>query len=129
MRYATRRIAPLSGLDGVILADYGKGMLTESFTRPLLGGFVDAGVPVAVDPKGNFSRYRGASLLKPNGTETRESVESRTPEVPTAESLSRQISSSAGGHPDRRDRGSPGHGRPRSGPAGNPRANACARGL
>ena len=56
-------------LDGAILADYGKGLFTPSFTRALIRRLVKEKVPVAVDPKGELSIYRGASLLKPNGFE------------------------------------------------------------
>ena len=86
----------LRDLDGVILADYGKGVLTGSFTRALLKGFAEAGVPVAVDPKGDFSRYRGVSLLKPNGNEARGIVESPTAEASGPESLAQQIRKEVG---------------------------------
>ena len=58
--------AELPGVDGVILEDYGKGILTPGLVRQVLRRAAAAGVPVAVDPKGELGSYRGASLLKPN---------------------------------------------------------------
>ncbi len=58
--------AELPGVDGVILEDYGKGILTPALVRQVMRRAVAAGVPVAVDPKGELGSYRGASLLKPN---------------------------------------------------------------
>lgn len=51
----------------VAVSDYGKGFLT----RPLLSRAIDLcrihKVPILIDPKGSdFSKYRGASILKPN---------------------------------------------------------------
>ncbi len=56
----------LSRVDGVILQDYGKGVLTPELLRPAMGLFQAAGVPVAVDPKHQLEGFRGATLVKPN---------------------------------------------------------------
>jgi D-beta-D-heptose 7-phosphate kinase/D-beta-D-heptose 1-phosphate adenosyltransferase len=61
--------AALPSVDGVILEDYGKGLLTPPVVRRLMRRFRAAGVPVAVDPKGHLDGYRGASLVKPNQRE------------------------------------------------------------
>lgn len=58
--------------DGAIFADYGKGVFSRFFCGQLIRDLVAAGVPVAVDPKGKFSVYRGASLVKPNWAEARD---------------------------------------------------------
>ena len=51
--------------DLVVLSDYAKGALDEC--APLIAAARAAGKPVLVDPKGrDWSRYAGATLLKPN---------------------------------------------------------------
>lgn len=57
----------------VVCSDYGKGSLAHIQT--LIAQARSAGRAVLVDPKGHdFSRYRGATLLKPNAAEMRELV-------------------------------------------------------
>jgi D-beta-D-heptose 7-phosphate kinase/D-beta-D-heptose 1-phosphate adenosyltransferase len=68
---ASRRLlravdAALPGIRGVILEDYGKGMLPARVLRGAMRRFSEAGVPVAVDPKTSVAPYRGADLFKPN---------------------------------------------------------------
>jgi D-glycero-beta-D-manno-heptose-7-phosphate kinase len=63
----------VSDADVVILSDYGKGALSN--IRTMMDIARDAGRPVLVDPKGDdYSRYAGATLLKPNQGELREVV-------------------------------------------------------
>jgi D-beta-D-heptose 7-phosphate kinase/D-beta-D-heptose 1-phosphate adenosyltransferase len=52
--------------DGVVLEDYGKGLLSPRLLRAAMRRFEAAGVPVSVDPKADLAAYRGASLVKPN---------------------------------------------------------------
>jgi D-beta-D-heptose 7-phosphate kinase/D-beta-D-heptose 1-phosphate adenosyltransferase len=60
--------AALGDADVVILSDYGKGSLNRVET--LIATARAAGKRVLVDPKGgDFSRYRGASVITPNLTE------------------------------------------------------------
>ncbi len=56
----------LAACDGVVLEDYGKGVLSKSVVARAMRRFRSAGVPVVVDPKTNVSAFRGAALLKPN---------------------------------------------------------------
>jgi D-beta-D-heptose 7-phosphate kinase/D-beta-D-heptose 1-phosphate adenosyltransferase len=58
--------AVIGRVDGVILEDYGKGLLTPALVRRSMKRFQAAGLPVAVDPKGHLDAYRGAALVKPN---------------------------------------------------------------
>lgn len=58
--------------DGAILEDYGKGLFTASTIRKLMGVLGAAKVPTAVDPKGEITPFKGASLLKPNLKEAEE---------------------------------------------------------
>ncbi|MEZ5963798.1 MAG: D-glycero-beta-D-manno-heptose 1-phosphate adenylyltransferase [Planctomycetota bacterium] len=55
---------------GVLLSDYGKGVLTRDVIRAAVEAGRAAGVPVVVDPKGrDYSIYRGVDLLTPNREE------------------------------------------------------------
>lgn len=65
-RLVARVAEGLGDIDGVILEDYGKGMLTPSAIRRVMASCVRAKVPVAVDPKLELRAFKGASLLKPN---------------------------------------------------------------
>lgn len=57
----------LEGVEVIAISDYGKGFLTPYFLQKLIES---AKVPVIVDPKGmDFSRYNGATLIKPNVSE------------------------------------------------------------
>lgn len=59
--------------DVVVLSDYGKGALAD--IRDMMDIARSEGKPVLVDPKGDdYSRYAGATLLKPNRSELREVV-------------------------------------------------------
>ncbi|MFO1187964.1 MAG: D-glycero-beta-D-manno-heptose-7-phosphate kinase [Alphaproteobacteria bacterium] len=56
--------------DLLVLSDYAKGVLTERIVKEAIAAARAAGKPVLVDPKSQeFSRYKGASLLKPNARE------------------------------------------------------------
>jgi len=56
--------------DVVILSDYGKGVLTDSFSQAIIKLANLKNVKVLVDPKGSdFSKYKGAYLLTPNKKE------------------------------------------------------------
>ncbi len=59
----------------VILSDYGKGIMTQTAIRALIDAAAKAKVPILVDPQGgDFSRYRGATILKPNLAELEEAT-------------------------------------------------------
>ena len=54
-------------VDAVILSDYRKGLLGETFCRTVGRIARERGIPVFIDPKGtNWERYRGASVVTPN---------------------------------------------------------------
>jgi D-beta-D-heptose 7-phosphate kinase/D-beta-D-heptose 1-phosphate adenosyltransferase len=60
----------IDGFDAVVLSDYGKGVLSEYFTKELIRICKSRGIKVLVDPKGsNYSKYKGAYLLTPNKKE------------------------------------------------------------
>ncbi len=54
----------------IAISDYGKGFLTPSLLNRLIQEAKKREIPVIVDPKGiDFSKYKGATLLKPNLSE------------------------------------------------------------
>jgi len=60
-----RAIAPR--VRGVVIEDYGKGLLTPALIARALGVFEEQGVRVFVDPKNPpWDVFRGVELLKPN---------------------------------------------------------------
>ncbi|MGN0032509.1 MAG: bifunctional heptose 7-phosphate kinase/heptose 1-phosphate adenyltransferase [Candidatus Limimorpha sp.] len=62
-------------IDGIILQDYNKGVLTESLIRHTIAIANKKGIPVGVDPKrNNFLAYQNSTLFKPNLKELREGV-------------------------------------------------------
>jgi D-beta-D-heptose 7-phosphate kinase/D-beta-D-heptose 1-phosphate adenosyltransferase len=57
----------IKNCDGVILSDYGKGLLTKGMIRNTIRTARDAKKFVMVDPKiKNFFFYRGATVVTPN---------------------------------------------------------------
>lgn len=65
------RIAPiLSEVDGIIIEDYGKGLITPELVAGLLKAAEDHEVTITVDPKpGNPIEWRGVTTVKPNRSE------------------------------------------------------------
>lgn len=60
----------LREVDGLVLSDYAKGVLSGGLCQRLIQAARARAKPVWVDPKGqDFSRYRGASLITPNRAE------------------------------------------------------------
>lgn len=57
-------------VEAIAISDYKKGMLTESLLSFLIEFGMKNVIPVIVDPKGDdFTKYRGATLIKPNLSE------------------------------------------------------------
>jgi D-beta-D-heptose 7-phosphate kinase/D-beta-D-heptose 1-phosphate adenosyltransferase len=56
----------------VLISDYGKGVCTPALLSTVIAAGREAGVPVLVDPMrtDNYRHYRGATVLKPNRSET-----------------------------------------------------------
>jgi D-beta-D-heptose 7-phosphate kinase/D-beta-D-heptose 1-phosphate adenosyltransferase len=62
----------ISGVDAVILEDYGKGVITQDVIDAVLGAAAEQSIPVAFDPKNNRElRCHGISLATPNLKEAR----------------------------------------------------------
>lgn len=63
------------GIDTILLSDYAKGVLTNSFTQKIITLAKSYGIRVIVDPKGkDYSKYRGASAITPNKKEASEAT-------------------------------------------------------
>lgn len=58
------------GVKVIAISDYGKGFLSDSLLAALIDLATKANIPVIADPKGiNFTKYSGATVLKPNLSE------------------------------------------------------------
>lgn len=56
--------------DILIVSDYGRGVVTRDLVQAAIALAREAGKPVSVDPRGHdYSRYDGASIIKPNAGE------------------------------------------------------------
>lgn len=56
----------------VAVSDYGKGLLTPALLQEIISLCKQHDKPIVIDPKGkDFTRYRGATLIKPNLKEAR----------------------------------------------------------
>jgi D-beta-D-heptose 7-phosphate kinase / D-beta-D-heptose 1-phosphate adenosyltransferase len=65
----------LEGIDLVAVSDYGKGALSPRLLQELIGRARSYSIPTIVDPKGrDFSRYAGATVIKPNQGEAYEAA-------------------------------------------------------
>lgn len=61
----------LEGIKVLSISDYGKGFLTPTLLQALIQAARARSIQVVVDPKGSdFSRYTGATIVKPNLGET-----------------------------------------------------------
>ncbi|TYB30966.1 MAG: D-glycero-beta-D-manno-heptose-7-phosphate kinase [Candidatus Mcinerneyibacterium aminivorans] len=59
-----------SSVNGVIIEDYGKGVITRSLVKKVVKIFKKHKIPIAVDPKENhFDLYKGVSIITPNQKE------------------------------------------------------------
>ncbi len=66
--YIKKRIK--EGLDGIVLSDYCKGMVTAELVRDIVPLARRNGIIVSVDPKvSHFGMYRGVTILTPNTNE------------------------------------------------------------
>jgi rfaE bifunctional protein kinase chain/domain len=81
------RLDALGPFGGVILSDYGKGLLTDDVLAAVIRSVRRRGGVVVVDPKqGDYSQYRGVTSLTPN---QREAEAATAINVRGAEDLSR----------------------------------------
>jgi D-beta-D-heptose 7-phosphate kinase/D-beta-D-heptose 1-phosphate adenosyltransferase len=78
--------AALARADGVILSDYGKGVVTAGVAAHVISRTLAAGKVVCVDPKENhFDLYAGATSVTPNHHEAAAAAGIREADDPTLE--------------------------------------------
>jgi rfaE bifunctional protein kinase chain/domain len=67
----TRKVSDYAAkVDLILLSDYAKGVLTETFLQRAISFAKELNKPVLVDPKGlDFKKYCGATLITPNRLE------------------------------------------------------------
>lgn len=69
-------------MDGVIIQDYGKGMLSSELIGKITDICIELGIPTLTDPKDkDFSKYAGSTWIKPNLSEFKASLNIPQPEV------------------------------------------------
>ena len=69
-RLSAAMLRSLDSAKGVLLSDYGKGVLKGTLCKTAISGAFQRGLPVFVDPKGrDWERYRGATCVTPNEAE------------------------------------------------------------
>ena len=68
-------IANKENIDGIILQDYNKGVLTERLIKEVISIANERNIPIGVDPKKkNFLAYQNATFFKPNLKELKEGI-------------------------------------------------------
>ncbi|MFA5498213.1 MAG: D-glycero-beta-D-manno-heptose-7-phosphate kinase [Candidatus Cloacimonadia bacterium] len=66
----------VNSLDGIILEDYDKGVLTASLITKIIDLANSKRIPITVDPKyKNFFDYKGVTIFKPNFIELKKNME------------------------------------------------------
>jgi D-beta-D-heptose 7-phosphate kinase/D-beta-D-heptose 1-phosphate adenosyltransferase len=65
----------IRSLEGVIIQDYNKGVVTRDLIHSVVAAANEHGKPVTVDPKfNNFFEYKNVTVFKPNRREVEEAV-------------------------------------------------------
>ena len=68
-------LSVVEDLDGIILQDYGKGLLSRSLVERILEVSKERDIPILTDPKDkDFSKYSGSDWVKPNFLEFKDSL-------------------------------------------------------
>ena len=68
-------ITSKENIDGIILQDYNKGVLTEKLIKEVISIANKKNIPIGVDPKKkNFLAYQNATFFKPNLKELKEGI-------------------------------------------------------
>lgn len=79
-------------LQGIIIEDYNKGVVTPEVIRELVAIAKKYSVPVTVDPKfNNFLEFKGVTVFKPNRREVEEVLGGRLNETGPVEEAGRKL--------------------------------------
>ena len=82
----------ISSLDGIILEDYNKGVLSKGLISSIIQLAKDHNKTITVDPKfNNFFDYQGVSVFKPNRKEAEEALGRRLQTLPDMEAAAREL--------------------------------------
>ena len=82
----------ITSLDGIILEDYNKGVLTKELIKSIIKLAKDHKKTITVDPKfNNFFDYQGVSVFKPNRKETEEALGRRLNTLNEIEGAAREL--------------------------------------
>jgi D-beta-D-heptose 7-phosphate kinase/D-beta-D-heptose 1-phosphate adenosyltransferase len=82
----------INNYHGVLLSDYGKGVLTNELTSSLIQIANQNNKRVLVDPKGSdYSKYNGAFLLTPNKNEASEATKLDIDDEPSIEKAIKKL--------------------------------------
>ncbi|RXJ88831.1 hypothetical protein CRV01_09410 [Arcobacter sp. CECT 8983] len=66
----SKLVEKIKAYDAILLADYGKGVLTKDFTEKIIAYANKNSVKTIVDPYGSdYTKYKGATLIIPNKEE------------------------------------------------------------
>lgn len=82
-----RKYLKKNDVHAVIAADYEKGVFSDRLARGVVKACLDRGVPLIVDPKRNYRRWRGCTIFKPNLREARAMAQKSTPVTQLAGAL------------------------------------------
>jgi D-glycero-beta-D-manno-heptose-7-phosphate kinase len=82
----------IHALDGVIIEDYNKGVVTREVIRAIIASAGEGGKPVTVDPKfNNFFEYRNVTVFKPNRREVEEALGGKLKTVADVERAGKRL--------------------------------------
>jgi rfaE bifunctional protein kinase chain/domain len=82
----------INSLDGIILEDYNKGVLTKDLIKAIIQLAKEHNKTITVDPKSNnFFEYQNVSVFKPNRKEAEEAIGHRLQELPDMEAAARTL--------------------------------------
>jgi len=82
----------IKSLDGIILEDYNKGVLTKGLIKSVIQLAKDYKKPITVDPKSNnFFEYQRVSVFKPNRKEAEEALGRRLHTIDDMEGAVRDL--------------------------------------
>ena len=80
----------IADVDIILISDYAKGVLTDSFLKEIIILAKELNKPLMVDPKGlDFTKYSGATLITPNRLESE--VATKSPQDTKPEMLAQKL--------------------------------------
>jgi D-beta-D-heptose 7-phosphate kinase/D-beta-D-heptose 1-phosphate adenosyltransferase len=82
----------LSDVDGVVVSDYEKGVITPTLLKSILPAGAERKIPVCIDPKlKNFEYYSPATIITPNQNEAESATRIPIENVETLEMAGRRL--------------------------------------